>query len=56
MVINPNDAEKQKGLQKFEKDHAGHGLLTMELEEAKNRYENVSFFYSAVPDSKATPL
>ncbi|MFO8020738.1 MAG: hypothetical protein R6U96_19095 [Promethearchaeia archaeon] len=56
ITIHPNDAKNQLKLQKFEKSHAGHGLLTMELDEVKNRYENVSYQFSEQRNYRVAPL
>ncbi|MGV9173498.1 MAG: hypothetical protein ACOC44_17035 [Promethearchaeia archaeon] len=56
IVIHPNNASNQMSLKKFDKNHAEHGVLTMEIEEVKDRYENVSFLYSPAAKKELNPL
>jgi len=39
MIINPNDPTNQNQIKSFERDHTGHTLITVELNEIKKFYE-----------------
>ena len=41
VIVQPNDPENQRVIKQFEKQHSGHNLITLELEEIKDSYRNI---------------
>lgn len=45
ITIFPGNAKGKKMVEKFELDHRGHPILTMDLNEVKDRYDSVNKDY-----------
>ncbi len=41
VIIQTTDPRNQELIKTFEKDHRGHNLVTLDLEEVKDSYENI---------------
>ena len=46
IIIHPNNPVNQVHIRKFEKDHTGHTLVTLDISEVKNQYKSLSLQYT----------
>ena len=44
--VDPSDSSNQKLERRFDIDHKGHGVLTMENSQVRGRYTNVTHLYA----------
>ena len=45
IIIYPNNPINQVHIRKFEKNHTGHTLVTLDITEVKNQYKSRSLHY-----------